>query len=430
MSISNAKDGKPTFRGLVFYGFLLCLLQVSFTWIFAPKEILPAHQFMRVVILKEWDTSPGNSILTRGLLRFNNWDSLRFFEIARNGYHLPDRPLVLEDIHSYRTNVTTPPAYPFAVRLIQNIFKIPGEVALLVTAQLACWLFWIYFLMILVESGLSMKELLASALTVAAHPAAFYLVVGYTESLFMASFLGLIYWTDRWMKKPTLMSWIIAACHGFIGTATRIAGFPIAIYPIFKNWGDAANWTTFRRRLFSTGLLSIFASLGLISFFLFCYLEFGHWNLYFSISKMVAQEANYFAIFDPRSYIPRYFFEDTMLSINRTAVPWTLGLMVVNWRLDLNWRKRWGLYGTAFALFFMTMAGKANSGMDGMIRYTLPIFVVEILNLAQVLHERSKLGVSQKKSFKFQVFLGAAYLLSVAVQGWIAWRFLHGRWVS
>src|SRR5690242_6165087 len=99
-------------------GGLLCLLQIGFTWIFAPKEPVPATRYFRMFVVKDWDISPGRTALETGYKRFNNWDSLRFFEIAQNGLHIPAGTLDNSDVHEYRANITTPPAYPLAVNFV------------------------------------------------------------------------------------------------------------------------------------------------------------------------------------------------------------------------------------------------------------------------------------------------------------------------
>src|SRR4051812_10349526 len=126
-------------------GLVFCLSQIGLSWIFAPKELRSSHLFYKMIVVEDWDPSPAANPLSAGYLRFNNWDSMRFFEIARNGYHIPSRPLVEDDLHHYQANVTTPPTYPFAVRAVQKILGVRFELALLLASQLACWIFWFYF---------------------------------------------------------------------------------------------------------------------------------------------------------------------------------------------------------------------------------------------------------------------------------------------
>jgi hypothetical protein len=83
-----------------------------------------------------------------------------------------------------------------------------------------------------------------------AHPTAFYLVTGYSESLFLMALLGFIYWSGAEGRKAKL----IAAAHGIPSCpATRIVGVPCAGYPVIRQvftggWARLWNvWGWFRQ---------------------------------------------------------------------------------------------------------------------------------------------------------------------------------------
>ena len=44
-----------------------------------------------------------------------------------------------------------------------------------------------------------------------------------------------------------------------------------------------------------------------------------------------------------------------------------------------GFRKRCALYFAAFAIFYVSMAGKANAKMDSMSRYTLPVYALVVV---------------------------------------------------
>ena len=67
--------------------------------------------------------------------------------------------------------------------------------ALLITAQLAAWGFWSYFFLFCKRWNISPALQICGALLIAAHPAAFFLVAAYSESLFLMALLGFIYWS-------------------------------------------------------------------------------------------------------------------------------------------------------------------------------------------------------------------------------------------
>ena len=143
------------------------------------------------------------------------------------------------------------------------------------------------------------------AVAIVAHPAAFFLIAGYSESLFLMSLVGFIYWSSAEGRAAK----ILAALHGFVMSATRIVGIPCALFPIvravFENgWNglrecaSAGSGDTVRRSHYSCA-----AMLGAIAFFVYCQLRWGRWDMY-----MLTQEAewaikpDYFAFFKPASY--------------------------------------------------------------------------------------------------------------------------------
>ncbi|MEO5970748.1 MAG: hypothetical protein ABIQ95_12550 [Bdellovibrionia bacterium] len=453
-----------------YLGLSLCLFQIAFTWLFAPKDPRPLTQYYQMEVAPDWDIQSSPNPFLNGYQRFNNWDSLRFFEIAQNGYHLPadGKPIENSDIHQYRANITNLPTYPLLTRYIQETFHLPAQYALLVAAQLACFIFWFYFSLFFLDRNFTKKEALVAAITFGFAPGAFYLVCGYSESTLLAAAMGLIYWTDRFMSQlrkrseatqnlkindnqhhrqlPTplknktiveAISWIAIAAHGFLATFSRLPAIPLAIYPFLKNvfipTSRPANIMLRTNPTFYLNgiILSLLSSSGLIAFFFFCQYKFGSWDIYFHLSKLVGQQPDYWAIFKPSSYIPKFFFEDTQLSMNRAMVPWLVAIAGIALRLDLQKARRLPLYIIAAGLFYITVAGKSGGGMDGMIRYALPIYLPLVLCLATVIKECDTARtlpkmISKKNTWWIAVF----YLFSLSCQAWCAYRYLHGKWVS
>ena len=98
------------------------------------------------------------------------------------------------------------------------------------TAQVAAWGFWSYFFLFCQRWNLSPLLQFFGALSIAAHPAAFFLVAGYSESLFLMSLLGFIYWSSAEGR----LAKFLAALHGFVMSATRIVGIPCAAFPVVR----------------------------------------------------------------------------------------------------------------------------------------------------------------------------------------------------
>src|SRR5205823_7027127 len=100
--------------------------------------------------------------------------------------------------------------------------------ALLITAQLAAWGFWIYFFLFCKRWNISPGLQICGALLIAAHPAAFFLIADYSESLFLMALLGFIYWSTAEGRYAKF--W--AAVHGIVMSATRIVGIVCAAFPL------------------------------------------------------------------------------------------------------------------------------------------------------------------------------------------------------
>ena len=103
--------------------------------------------------------------------------------------------------------------------------------ALLITAQLAAWGFWSYFFLFCRRWNISPALQICGALLIAAHPAAFFLIAGYSESLFLMALLGFIYWSIA--EGRSAKFW--AAVHGIVMSATRIVGIVCAAFPLVRS---------------------------------------------------------------------------------------------------------------------------------------------------------------------------------------------------
>lgn len=359
---------------------------------------------------------PGGGFAAR-YLQLNNWDSEHYRHIAENGYVMPGNTpreaLLPEDVHRNRANVAYFPAYPLSARALAGALRIPTEWALLLSAQLFAWLFWFY---VLSETSIGWAALIAF------HPAAFFLVTGYSESLFMAALLGFVLFSRRGSGAGNSA---LAAAHGVALTATRIVGAPLVILPVIDRPRSRVAW-----------LIAGISSLGILSFFAWSQMRFGEWDLYLKLQKLGwGNDPNYLAFLDPGSYLPRLFFEHTVDSISRAANPFMLLCFWLAWRSEKEaqrirpggWRGRVGTYALAFLLFFIAISGKANAKMDSMIRYTFPSFVLMVLALGSVAREAG-IAPLPAKGRRSLLLLGCA--LALATQAWLAHRFLRGYWAA
>src|SRR5262249_54542518 len=109
------------------------------------------------------------------------WDSGWYHHIITQGYRSTIPP-VRQD--GNLANVAFFPGYPVWSRLVAATFRLGPEEAMLLAAQLAAWGFWTYFLLLLRRAGTPRGWQAAGVVALAAHPTAFVLVCGMSESLF------------------------------------------------------------------------------------------------------------------------------------------------------------------------------------------------------------------------------------------------------
>jgi hypothetical protein len=366
-----------------------------------------------------------SAALTR-YLRLDNWDSLHFYDLAVNGYRMPEGEATHDDVHAYRANVTFLPSYPLATAAVMRLTGLGGQLALLVTSQLFCVLFWTLLLARLRRRGRSPRQALGEVFGLWVFPSAFYLVAGYTESLFLAGLLVLIVCSDRLAEKPSIGSWAGGALSGAVMTGSRLVGLPGAGYPFFLALASSRSRGLSPGRRAALVALSGAAGLGALGFFTYCAVKFGHWDLYFRLLDLGWGQKNLGPSFllQPSLYLPHYFFEDTYVSLNRTAGPFALGWLL--WGAREDWRegraRALALRATGLMLLALAFAGKAAAGMDGMTRYVFPPLVLGLLARAEV--PVPALGARRKLARA----LGFALLF--ACQAYLLRRFLLGHWVS
>src|SRR5438876_3971333 len=229
-------------------------------------------------------------------------DSYWFMNIVDHGYQTIVPPIDHKVMEV--SNVAFFPAYPAIAALLRYGLNIDTGNALLITAQLAAWGFWSYFFLFCDRWNVSPALQFGGALLILTHPAAFFLIAAYSESLFLMALLGFIYWSSAEGRA----SKVWAALHGVVMSATRIVGIVCAAFPLvrsvfLKGWNCLREPREWFGNHASAIRLMFAATLGALSFFIYCQLRWGHWDIY-----MLTQAAgwaiipDYLAVFKPSSY--------------------------------------------------------------------------------------------------------------------------------
>src|SRR6266516_3883375 len=396
-------------------------------------------------------------------------DSFWFMNIVDRGYQTIVPPVDHKVMEV--SNVAFFPAYPVIASLFRYGLNIDTGTALLIVAQLAAWGFWSYFFLFCKRWNISPALQICGSLLILTHPAAFFLIAGYSESLFLMALLGFIYWSSAQGRAAKF--W--AALHGIVMAATRIVGIVCAAFPVVRSvfanvlarsfpsdelgaspaaqtWRSMLrSWASLRepRRLFhqhamAIGLMVV-AILGALSFFVYCHLRWGHWDIY-----MLTQAAgwgivpDYLAVFRPSSY--RWLVPALNNPTEASQMSMTLGALLFvgiafcelsfalrrarsaasRWRNELSIRA--GVYFCAAAIYYVSVSGVACVDMESMLRYEFCVHALIVLALLNYLRQ-----FYMPPMFIRAFGIAAVALISAAglsVQGWYVWNFTRGNWVA
>ncbi|MEY2440465.1 MAG: hypothetical protein QOI34_1850 [Verrucomicrobiota bacterium] len=363
-------------------------------------------------------------------------DSYWFMNILNRGYQTTVPPINHKVMEV--SNVAFFPAYPTIAAALRYGLGIETGNALLITAQAATWGFWSYFFLFCERWNLSPGLQVLGALSIVSHPAAFFLIAGYSESLFLAALLGFIYWSDAKGGGAK----VSAALHGMVMSATRIVGIPCAAYPVIRSLFQRGS-NPIRRPLawikanVGTIALMMISTLGAGLFFLYCQLRWGRWDIY-----MLTQSAgwgitpDYLAVFKPASY--RWVIPALNNPTESSQLAMTLGgliFLLVGMcellpaiRRRTEWTSRIGIYFCATIIYFISVSGVACVEMESMLRYQFCVHALIVLALLHFLRQFRAPPVPLRALAVVAVALGSAAGLSV--QGWYVWNFTRGNWVA
>jgi hypothetical protein len=380
-------------------------------------------------------------------------DSYWFMNIVDHGYQTIVPPINQKLMEV--SNVAFFPAYPAIASLLHRGLNIDTGNALLITAQLAAWGFWSYFFLLCSRWRISPALQTCGAFLIVAHPAAFFLIAGYSESLFLMALLGFIYWSGAVGRRAK----ICAALHGIVMSATRIVGIVCAAFPLvrsvcIKGWRSLREPRAWFRRYGSAVGLMIAATLGALGFFLYCQLRWGRWDMY-----MLTQAAgwgidpDYLAVFRPSSY--RWLVPALNNPTEASQMSMTLGaLLLVGIALceivialvervlrtrspssekpihleRTNLATRIGIYFCAAAIYYISVSGVACVGMESMLRYEFSVHALIVLALLNYLRQFPAPPVLARAFGIAAVALISAAGLSL--QSWYVWNFTRGNWIA
>ena len=363
-------------------------------------------------------------------------DSYWFANIVDRGYETTVPPISHKMMEV--SNVAFFPAYPAIAAVLHYGLHLSIYNALLVTAQAAAWAFWSYFFLFCERWNISPLLQFFGALTILAHPTAFFLVAGYSESLFMMGLFGFMFWSTAEGKGAKAL----AVLHGSLMSATRIVGIPCAGYPVVQawvrdGWRGLVQVRSWIRRYGPSILVMLGATLGASVFFFYCLLRWGRWDVY-----MLTQQSgwsiipDYLAVFKPSSYRwlipalknPTEASQMTMTLGGLLLLAVVLGELLPAVRRRFGWAKRAGFYYCAAVIYYISVSGVASVEMESMLRYEFCVHALIVLAILHFLHQLPAPRLWVRASGMAAIALLSAAGLSV--QGWYVWNFTRGNWVA
>ena len=278
------------------------------------------------------------------------------------------------------------------------------------------------------------------ALAILAHPAAFFLVAGYSESLFLMALIGFLYWSARGIATRT----VLAAIHGIVMSATRIVGLPCALAPLVKRIWElgAASLRNVRDWLPNYGdgpsCLAARPCSAALGFFVYCQFRWGHWDIYMLTQQFGwGIEPDYLAIFKPSSYhwlLPALEYptrdEPDGDDLRRADVARDVCRRIFSAQCNVQPIVLCASYSISQPSFSISSPsrGVACVKMESMLRYEFclhPLIVLALLHYLHNLPLRSWLG---RASAVTAIALVSA--AGLGLESWYIWNFTRGNWVA
>jgi hypothetical protein len=358
----------------------------------------------------------GESSLGGAYGRLVEWDGHWYASIVEQGYQCDFERL---DEHGYYTNCGFFPGYPLLV-LPLTALGMPAWLALPLVAQLCCWGFWTYTLLLLKRWGVGPAARAVTALALTLHPWAFFLQVGYSESPFLFFLAGYLFWSER----PGRGSWLLAALHGVGMTGTRLVGVAVVPWPLLRRLSGPPR--TWRQPL----ALAVTSCLGVALFYAFLGWRFGRPDLYHFVQYWCwSVRPDYLVMFRPDAYIPLY--------TNSILSP-----ILIAWCAALAWRQRrlapaggdrnlfWAVLATAGLLLYLVEAAMINRQLCSLPRISYPSVV--LLALASALQARHlpRRSLSLRQRLALVVVLAGVVLACLVLQVHLVLRFINHFWVA
>jgi hypothetical protein len=201
----------------VWYAFKLFIaLRVgTFAWIFLLSQLGGRAITEPNVLCRSTSLLEHNLPLSVVLSPWLRWDTICYLMIAETGY----------TVHAGLT--VWPPLYPSLIRLFSFVFQ-PPIFAALVLSSISTWIAFV-LLYILITENHDEATTKNTLFLYTIYPLAFFLVAGYTESLFLALVAGSLLLARRG-------NWAWAGLLAALSALTRNQGIVLSFVLLWEGW--------------------------------------------------------------------------------------------------------------------------------------------------------------------------------------------------
>lgn len=347
------------------------------------------------------------------LENFFQWDAGWYLNIAKSGY-ISDFPPTPQD--ATKANVAFFPALPFSGYLLSNIFGLELRHALIAAGLFWGLVFWIYVGLILEQLRFDREKKILFCTVLFSYVGAYFLLMPYSEGVFLSNFCGALYWIRRNDKN-----WFLACFHALFLSLSRVSGLILASYFL---------WAAIKERNLKSLAVFCSALAGVGAFFLFCEWKFGHWDLYFITQKSGwGGEPTLLAAFIP-SFLSIPLIKafngsngDVSLLVSSLLSLFIFGCGFLGLVYRRAWVKdQWPILLAGSMVFYFSLSRSMNLGFFGMYRYSLPTIFCWGLALLPANSHRVH------KYLKYIVYI--ICVLSFYLQVLMANRYLTGQWMD
>lgn len=343
----------------------------------------------------------GYDSLSGAYASFGVWDGEWYEHIARVGYVSSLPPVKWNrDV----ANVAFFPGFPIWARIVGQLTFLSPRFAVILAAQIMAMLFWMLYYLTISRWSSSRFVWFLGAFFILAHPGAFFLQVGYSESLFLASLLGFLLLSHESKSESPSRRWSAAlgAGIGVIMTATRIVGAPLAFLglmspalDLLSPQAEGQRRDRALRALVRQSWVSVLSLAGVAAFFAFCWLRWGRWDLYMWTQQIGWDiRPDYFAVLQLNTWTnwslanwwPNQVEPDQMskvfTSLYLALLALTGAIELFAWRKGVeNFHQRLPYYVSGLLMMYISVSGLASVGYKSMLRYTFPVHVCWLLGL-------------------------------------------------